>query len=109
MFNFLDFLFNCILLLFPTDKTPVSAQSNPDGPVSVQRGEIKKSVQQAYLTPLEVQNHLQKVWENDEVLLNCLLGSYGSPTATKRKSSSDIFFLKVIPVPPSRFRPVSFL
>ena len=77
------------------------------GPAQVQEGEIRKRAQQTYLTPLEVQDHLEQLWENDDDLLDCLLGSYASPKAKKRKSSPGIFFLKVIPVPPSRFRPVS--
>lgn len=64
------------------------------------------SAQQVHITPLEVQKHLHQVWQNDEALLNVLLGSYSTPTATKRKSSPQMFLLNVIPVPPARFRPV---
>lgn len=93
-----------------SDKAPVSASRIPEASTTsaAQAGDIRKSVQQTYVTPLEVLQHLRKVWESDEVLLDCLLGSYPSPSTTKRKSSPELFFLKVLPVPPSRFRPVSW-
>ena len=72
----------------------------------VGKEDIVKTAQQTYVTPLEVQEHLHRVWENEKALLDTLLGSYPSPTATKRKSSPQMFFLNVLPVPPSRFRPV---
>ncbi|CAB3992022.1 DNA-directed RNA polymerase I subunit RPA1, partial [Paramuricea clavata] len=92
-------------------KTPISAEIPPETPTvdQAEKGDIVKSVQQTYITPLEVQEHLRRVWENEEVLLNTLLGSYPSPTATKRKSSPQMFFLNVVPVPPSRFRPLSVM
>lgn len=94
-----------------TEKTPIPANVPPETPTvdHVEGGNIVRTAQQAYITPLEVQEHLRRVWENEEVLLNTLLGSYSSPSATKRKSSPQMFFLNVLPVPPSRFRPVRFV
>ena len=69
--------------------------------------ELKKLTQQTYLTPLEVKNQIFQVWENYGEFLNILVGAYPSPTAKRKRSSADMFFLDVFPVPPSRFRPVS--
>ncbi|XP_028403627.1 DNA-directed RNA polymerase I subunit RPA1-like isoform X2 [Dendronephthya gigantea] len=91
-----------------TDKRPLPSQTQ-SSTAEVERTDIVKSVQQTYITPLEVQEHLHRVWEKEETLLDSLLGSYPSPTASKRKSSPQMFFLNVLPVPPSRFRPISVM
>jgi len=69
--------------------------------------EVKKLTAQVFLTPLEVQKHIFKVWERYGDFLNILFGAYPSPTAKRRCCSADMFFLEIFPVPPSRFRPVS--
>ena len=69
--------------------------------------EVKKLTQQTFLTPLEVKKHVTQIWENYHEFLNVLLGAYPSPTAKRKCSSADMFFLEIFPVPPSRFRPVS--
>ena len=69
--------------------------------------EVKKLMQQTFLTPLEVKKHVTQIWETYHEFLNVLLGAYPSPTAKRKRSSADMFFLEIFPVPPSRFRPVS--
>ena len=69
--------------------------------------EVKKLTQQTFLTPLEVKKHVTQIWETYHEFLNVLLGAYPSPTAKRKCSSADMFFLEIFPVPPSRFRPVS--
>ena len=91
-----------------TTPTVVEGETTPTV-VEGEKEENVRNAQQAYVTPLEVQEHLRRVWQNDEVFMNTLLGSYPSPSATKRKSSFQMFFLNVVPVPPSRFRPVRSL
>ena len=59
---------------------------------------------QTYLTASELRQHLRKLWTNDKELLRHLFKAL-SLNATDW--STDIFFLDVVPVPPSRFRPVS--
>ena len=58
------------------------------------------------LTPLMIREHLRKVWEQDAVLLKRL---YSSLAASSEKNPVDIFFLDIVPVPPTKFRPVSWL
>lgn len=67
----------------------------------------KKLSDQEYITPEEVKNHMIKLWEMDVLLLKCLLGSYNGPERRKKVTTPEIFFLDVVAVPPSRFRPVS--
>ena len=48
-----------------------------------------------------------QVWMADGDVLNALLGAYPSPSAKKRSASANMFFIDILPVIPSRFRPVS--
>lgn len=64
-------------------------------------------MQQIYLTPTEAKEQIFKIWEYHGDFLDILLGAYPSPTARRKRSSADMFFFEVFPVPPSRFRPVS--
>ena len=76
---------------------------------------MDKCTEQYYLTPLEARNHLRSLWTNDPLLMmtifSCLRSDEGS-SLWKEGSSvegcpADMFFIDVIAVPPSRFRPVS--
>ncbi|XP_068728240.1 DNA-directed RNA polymerase I subunit RPA1-like [Montipora capricornis] len=71
--------------------------------------ELKKLMQQTHLTPLEVKNQIFKIWEHYDDFLDIFLGAYPSPSAKRKRSSADMFFFEVFPVPPSRFRPISRL
>lgn len=64
----------------------------------------KLSGYQTYVTASELRQHLRTLWTNDKELLRHLFKAL-SLNATDW--STDIFFLDVVPVPPSRFRPVS--
>ncbi|XP_069127871.1 DNA-directed RNA polymerase I subunit RPA1-like [Argopecten irradians] len=63
------------------------------------------SSEQTYISPSQARDHLRLLWKQDKVILKYLFHSL-SKTAD---DSPDIFFLQVIPVPPSRFRPVSMM
>jgi len=56
------------------------------------------------ILPLEAKQHMERVWQNDNIILSLL---FGQPQQRSAKEKVNIFFLNVIPVPPSRFRPVS--
>lgn len=58
--------------------------------------------QQLYVSPVEVKFHVQKLWEQDGGLLKAMFEGGGD-----HGGGLDLFFLTVLPVPPSRFRPVS--
>lgn len=64
----------------------------------------KSTGTQRYLTPTELREHMRGLWTNDKTLLKHLFKALSLNVANQ---STDIFFLDVIPVPPSRFRPVS--
>ena len=59
--------------------------------------------QQVYVSTVEVKVHIQQLWENEGELLKALFEG-----GSERGGITDLFFLTVLPVPPSRFRPVSY-
>ena len=60
-----------------------------------------KSINDTYITPISVQALLEKLWKNDKRIMDLLHGSNGKAT------SPAMFFLNVVAVTPTRFRPVS--
>ena len=70
----------------------------------------EKCTKQQFVSPLEVQEHVKALWQNQGMLMDAIFG-YMRPevtgeSGTSRRSTADMFFLDVVPVPPSRFRPV---
>ena len=79
---------------------------------------VNSLMKQSYVTPLEVRDHMTRLWSNQKALVNAIIGccaiaesacEVGGGVPTEEISPADVFFLEVIPVPPSRFRPVSTL
>lgn len=69
---------------------------------------------QSYLTPLEVREHVISLWENQRAVMNAIIGcsviaeaERGGGNSGREISAADVFFLDVVSVPASRFRPVS--
>ena len=60
---------------------------------------------QTYVNPIEVRDHLRLVWKNSKSFLKAVFGASLSSSCSDF-NSSDMFFLDVVAVPPSRFRPV---
>ncbi|KAI9011347.1 hypothetical protein BC832DRAFT_613569 [Gaertneriomyces semiglobifer] len=59
-----------------------------------------------FLTPLEVQEHFILLWSKEKAIFDLLYGATSVETG-KRTSSWRMFFMEVVPVTPTRFRPVS--
>ncbi|CEG39851.1 dna-directed rna polymerase i subunit rpa1 [Plasmopara halstedii] len=74
---------------------------------------IEESLSQSkFLPPLEVQSQLQLMWQNEDGLMELLYGDrdIANGRVSGRKSYGwRKFFLNVIPVAPSRFRPPVFM
>ncbi len=84
---------------------------------------VSQLTKQTYLSPLVVREHVQQLWDHNRILLGALVGcsvpeqlasAGGDPgplsrmrRAQEKATPDSVFFLDVIPVPPSRFRPVS--
>ena len=70
-----------------------------------------KCTKQQFVSPLEVQEHIKALWENQGTLMDAIFGymrsEVTSGSGSSGRSTAAMFFLDVVPVPPSRFRPVS--
>ena len=63
---------------------------------------------QSYLTPAAAKAQLRLLWSVEHDILKRVFGALDLVVqATRYEHPTDIFFLDVLPVPPSRFRPVS--
>uniref|UniRef100_A0AAV1V183 DNA-directed RNA polymerase subunit n=1 Tax=Peronospora matthiolae TaxID=2874970 RepID=A0AAV1V183_9STRA len=72
----------------------------------------ESSLRSKYLPPLEVQSQLQLMWQNEDGLMELLYGdrNIASGRTPARKSCGwRKFFLNMVPVAPSRFRPPVFM
>ena len=68
-------------------------------------------LKQSYITPLEAREHTREMWKNHKALMDGIFGGSESSVRSCEGDESvlnpaDMFFLSVVPVPPSRFRPV---
>ncbi|XP_040275191.1 DNA-directed RNA polymerase I subunit RPA1 isoform X2 [Bufo bufo] len=59
--------------------------------------------QRGYLTPSTTKEHIDALWENEGFFLQCLF----SGMTIGDDFSLDMFFLDLVVVPPSRFRPIN--
>ncbi|KAG9095159.1 hypothetical protein FRC07_011139, partial [Ceratobasidium sp. 392] len=89
-----------------------------DQPRPTPDGELPRAVTGAVKTirgrnervvpPNEARAHLRRLFANEPMLTSLIFGRHG-PFArsepSKRKADADMFFLEVLPVPPTRFRP----
>eukprot|EP00163_Fabomonas_tropica_P030503 TRINITY_DN690_c0_g1_i4.p1 TRINITY_DN690_c0_g1~~TRINITY_DN690_c0_g1_i4.p1 ORF type:complete len:1694 (+),score=564.87 TRINITY_DN690_c0_g1_i4:426-5507(+) len=65
-----------------------------------------------FMPPMEVEEHMKRLWGEEKLFLDLALGSllFGDRSRyLVRKSDPGIFFLRALPVPPSRFRPPSMV
>ena len=65
---------------------------------------VELAKKEQLILPVEAQRHLERVWQNDNTILSLLFGQKQHGESAKEKI--NLFFLTVVPVPPSRFRPV---
>eukprot|EP01126_Amoeba_proteus_P047645 TRINITY_DN5456_c0_g1_i5.p1 TRINITY_DN5456_c0_g1~~TRINITY_DN5456_c0_g1_i5.p1 ORF type:complete len:1424 (+),score=301.44 TRINITY_DN5456_c0_g1_i5:49-4272(+) len=92
-----------------TNKKPLEAQRRSKK--GEEEMEIESGVsKQRYLHPTEIRKRLGLLWENEKESIGWIWSGLGlEPGIGKKKrfSSADMFFVSVIAVPPSRFRPPS--
>lgn len=69
----------------------------------------KMMTSQMYLTPLDVLKHLEKLWANEKEVLSVYLATLRSShqaITNIHNNPISLFFFEVLPVLPSKFRPV---
>ncbi|XP_053397077.1 DNA-directed RNA polymerase I subunit RPA1-like [Mercenaria mercenaria] len=63
-----------------------------------------KAVDVTLLTPINIRENLRKVWKLESELLKQM---YPSLMSTDMEYPTDMFFVEVVAVPPTKFRPIS--
>ncbi|KIJ70148.1 hypothetical protein HYDPIDRAFT_78326 [Hydnomerulius pinastri MD-312] len=99
-------------LTYPDDEEP-EAPSRPsnDGPPRAANGKVKTSRgrNERVMAPEECRAHLRRLFANCPVICSLLFGRHGPFAPLSRGglsiASADMFFMEVLPVPPTRFRP----
>ncbi|XP_052811236.1 DNA-directed RNA polymerase I subunit RPA1-like isoform X2 [Mya arenaria] len=81
---------------------PARKRSRPDVIKSKQKGSSVSNI--SMITPLKLRDHFRKVWSADGVVLQEV---YPVLKHSGLEFPTDIFFLEAIPVPPTKFRPIS--
>jgi DNA-directed RNA polymerase I subunit RPA1 len=98
------------------DEEEDEADGDDDGnaPARTASGQLKgpRGRNERVMAAAEVRGHLRRLFTNETELCSLLFGRHGSPTSIKGQTIAptllaDMFFMDVIPVPPTRFRPAS--
>ncbi|KAF9653451.1 beta and beta-prime subunits of DNA dependent RNA-polymerase [Thelephora ganbajun] len=95
----------------PTASDEEQEQERNEQPAKSASGKIKgaRGRNERVVAPEEVRAHLRRLYANEVVMCSLLFGRHG-PFAKLSKggyslASADMFFMEVIPVTPTRFRP----
>jgi len=86
------------------------------GPAKTASGVVKgaRGRNERVVPPAEVREHLRLLFAREPEICSLIYGRHGSPSASKKHHKlsftpvlADIFFMDVVPVPPTRFRPAA--
>lgn len=82
-----------------------------DGVARAANGQVKgsKGRNERVMSAAEVRNHLRLLFTNEQDLCAILFGRHGSPLKATTTAFADMFFMDILPVTPTRFRPASKL
>lgn len=85
-------------------------EATQDNTIDRQEEKTADLLKTKYLPSIVVQEHINKLWSNESVILDLLYGTVvGYGPQKKRVSNPDMFFITALCVPPNRFRPLSKL
>ncbi|KAK4047593.1 hypothetical protein OIO90_006134 [Microbotryomycetes sp. JL221] len=96
-----------------TEKEDEDVDMDNDGeaPDEKQVGGRKQRQRERIVTADEVQSHLRLLFHNERQICDLLYAPHGpltgSKSTTRPHASADMFFMQVVAVPPSRFRPAA--
>ncbi|XP_041048418.1 DNA-directed RNA polymerase I subunit RPA1 [Carcharodon carcharias] len=99
-----------LIVTYPTAALKAKSKENTDEAVK-DSGGLDDSLfgKRGFLTPSTAKDHMLELWKNDGFFLKYLFPSLRIHQNTKTSWNLDMFFLDVIVVPPSRFRPINRL
>ncbi|MBN3305594.1 RPA1 polymerase, partial [Amia calva] len=79
---------------------------NPEGTDVIDESQLGK---RGYLTPSTTKEHILRLWENEGFFLKHLFSGLEISDNSKTDFNVDAFFLDLLVVPPSRYRPINRL
>ncbi|XP_048459016.1 DNA-directed RNA polymerase I subunit RPA1 [Rhincodon typus] len=99
-----------LIVTYPTTALKVKENKDTDEAVK-DSGGLDDSLlgKRGFLTPTTAKDHMSELWKNDGFFLKYLFPGLRIHGNTKSSWNLDMFFLDVVVVPPSRFRPVNRL
>ncbi|XP_072112743.1 DNA-directed RNA polymerase I subunit RPA1 isoform X2 [Mobula birostris] len=99
-----------LIVTYPSAALKVRSKKNTDAVVQ-ESGGIDDSLfgKRGFLTPITAKDHVMELWNNDGFFLKYLFPGLKMHGDSKSIWNLDMFFLDLLVVPPSRFRPVNRL
>lgn len=99
-----------LIVTYPTTVLKTKSQKNTNK-AEEESGGIDDSLfgKRGVLTPITAKEHVMELWNNDGFFLKCLFSGLKTHGSSKSKWNLDMFFLDLLLVPPSRFRPINRL
>lgn len=94
-----------------TKKSSKAGENLKDAPVIDVRGRVKgaRGRSERLIVPDEARAHLRRLFSNEHTLCSLIFGPHGALTPVDSlgisSASADNFFVEVLAIPPSRFRP----
>ncbi|XP_067885420.1 DNA-directed RNA polymerase I subunit RPA1 [Heterodontus francisci] len=99
-----------LIVTYPTAALKVKGKKNTREAVEDIGGlDDSQFGKRGFLTPSTAQDHMLELWENDGFFLKYLFPCLGIRENAKTSWNLDMFFLDIVVVPPSRFRPINRL
>ncbi|XP_023211114.1 DNA-directed RNA polymerase I subunit RPA1-like [Centruroides sculpturatus] len=110
------YFFSCLVFKEKKAKSskPLPSQSVEEECDDQERNEneniskLISSTNQSLLTAVEARDHLRKLWDKERTILQKLFG-ISNLAIDSHECPLDMFFLENVMVPPTRFRPISFM
>ena len=90
------------------DETVDEVEENEEEQKELTEDEIKSNKNMKFLSPMDVHKHLELFWKKESFLCDSIYGSK-SKGGKRSKSSYKMFFVEMIPVTPTKFRPPSVM
>ncbi|KAI6660779.1 DNA-directed RNA polymerase I subunit RPA1 [Oopsacas minuta] len=88
------------------DNSDMTDQEEEELLISRKEIDMKWCTTNVLITPLEVREHMQQLWQSETSLINALFNGYSKSNAGQ-KFDHSIFFLSILPVTPSNCRPMA--
>ncbi|XP_043918265.1 DNA-directed RNA polymerase I subunit RPA1 [Protopterus annectens] len=98
---------NCKLFAMYPGAKQTEGKENRQTEVVFEGIDATLSGKRGFLTPSVAREHVRELWNNEGFFLKYLFSGFEMAQDNKSEFNPDVFFLELIVVPPSRYRPVN--